>query len=85
MSSILLEIVLFDSEISSSFAAHWLSQTTSHISTTAGRIKLSAIVCDDLVRATLNATEYDAFNNFLFDRRDFVEPFFCLKYSLRFL
>ena len=79
------KIVLFDNGISLSFAAHWLSQTTSHISTAAGRIKYSAIVGDDLVRATLNANKCDCFNNYSFDRGDFVKPFFCLKYSLRFL
>ena len=85
MSSILLEIVLFDNGISLCFAAHWLSQTTSHISIGAGRIKFSAIMCDDLVQATLNATKYDAFNKFSFHRRNFVKPSFCFKYSLDFL
>ena len=68
-----------------SFAAHWRSQTTLHISTDAGRIKFSAIVCDDLVRAPFNPNKYDALNNFSFERRDFVEPSFCFKYSFRFL
>ena len=73
MSSILLEIVLFDYRISLIFAAHWLSQTTSHISTATGRIIFSAIVGDDFVRATIIATKYDAFNIFSFDKRDFVK------------
>ena len=76
----ILEMMIFDNGISLSFAAHWLSQTTSHISTTAGRIKYSTLVCDDLFQATINATKYDAFNNFSFDRKDFVKSFFCLKF-----
>ena len=72
MSPIFLEIVLFNNGVSLSFVAHWLSQTPSHKSTANGRIKFLAILCGDLVRATLNATEHDAFNNFSFVRKDFV-------------
>ena len=79
----ILEIVLIDSGISFSFAAHWLSQITSHISTAAGRIKFSEIVSDDLVRVTLNVTKYDAFNNFSFDRKGFIKPSFYLKFSFK--
>ena len=84
-SPIFLEIVLIDNGISFSFAAHRLSQTTSHTSTAGGRVKFSTIGCDDLVRVTLNPIKHDAFNNFSFDRRDFVKPLFCLRYSFRFL
>ena len=61
------------------------AQTTLHIFTAAGRNKFLAILCDYLFLATLNAAKYDAFNNFSFDSKDFLKPYFCLKYSLRFL